>query len=64
MTPEEIIRLEKRAEYYADRADDMTFQLGAERRDHRTARKYLIGYRWLALVGWLGMVVVLTMKEI
>lgn len=53
MTPEEIIRLEKRAEYYADRADDMTFQLGAERRDHRTARKYLIGYRWSDGWEWL-----------
>lgn len=64
MKTEDIIRLEKRAEYYAGRADDMTFQLGAERRDHRTTRKYLIAYRWLSLVGWLGMVVVLTMKEI
>lgn len=39
-------------------------ELSAERRDHRTTRKYLTAYRWLALVGWLGMVVVLTMKEI
>ena len=64
MAPEEIIRLEKRADYYADRADDMTFQLGAERRDHRTTRKYLIVYRWLSLAGWLAVVVILTMKEI
>jgi hypothetical protein len=40
------------------------FELQTERRDHRTTRKYLTAYRWLALAGWLGMVVVLTMKEI
>lgn len=64
MTNEEIIRTEKRADYYADRADDLTFQLGAERREHRTTRKYLTAYRWIALIGWVAFLVVLTAKEI
>lgn len=46
------------------RVKKLDAELSAERRDHRTTRKYLTAYRWLALVGWLGMVVVLTMKEI
>lgn len=64
MNTDEIIRLEKRADYCADRADDMTFQLDAERRDHRTTRKYLTAYRWIALIGWVAFLVVLTAKEI
>lgn len=61
---ETLIRLEKRAEYYADRTEQLTFELGAERRDHRTTRKYLTAYRWIALLGWAAMLVVLTAKEI
>lgn len=64
MSNETLIRLEKRADYYADRADDLAFQLGAERRDHRTTRKYLTAYRWIALIGWAAVLVVLTAKEI
>lgn len=64
MTTEEIIRLEKRADYYAEQAYASDFKLAIEKREHSTTRKYLTAYRRLALVGWLGMVVVLTMKEI
>lgn len=64
MSNETLVRLEKRADYYADRADDLSFQLGAERREHRTTRKYLTAYRWIALVGWVAFLVVLTAKEI
>lgn len=64
MKTEDIVRLEKRADYYADRADDLTSQLTAERREHRTTRKYLTAYRWIALIGWVAFLVVLTAKEI
>lgn len=64
MTSEDIVKLEKRADYYADRGDELMFQLGAERREHRTTRKYLTAYRLLALIGWVAFLVVLTAKEI
>lgn len=44
--------IEQRATYYAEKADVLTCQLGAERRDHRTTRKYLCAYRWIACTGW------------
>ena len=40
------------------------FELQIERREHRTARKYLAIYRWIALAGWVAFLVVLTAKEI
>lgn len=64
MKNDTLIRMEKRADYYAEQAYASDFKLAVERREHRTTLKYLTAYRWLALVGWLGMVVVLTMKEI
>lgn len=34
----------------------------AEERDHRTTRRSLTAYRWLALAGWFTAVVALTMQ--
>lgn len=28
------------------------YELQAERRDHKTTRKYLSAYRWIAVIGW------------
>ena len=36
------------------------FELQMERRDHRTTRKYLTAYRWVALIGWVAFLVVMT----
>lgn len=47
-----------------NRAEHILFHLTAERRDHRTTRKYLTAYRWIALMGWVAFLVVLTAKEI
>lgn len=27
-------------------------ELTTERRDHKTTRKYLSAYRWIAVIGW------------
>ena len=42
----------------------MDYELAIERREHRTTQKYLTEYRWIALIGWVAFLVVLTAKEI
>lgn len=64
MKNEEIIRNERRADYYAEQAYASDFKLAIEKREHKTTRKYLTAYRWIALIGWVAFLVVLTAKEI
>lgn len=52
MNNDTVIRLEKRADYYAEQAYAADSKLAVERRDHRTTRKYLCAYRWIAGAGW------------
>lgn len=40
-------------DYYRREGDRLTVELGVERRQHRTTRKYLCAYRWVACTGWL-----------
>lgn len=35
-----------------NRPEQLLSQLAAERREHRTTRKYLCAYRWIACTGW------------
>lgn len=64
MNNDTIIRLEKRADYYAEQAYAADFKLAVERRDHRLTKKYLTAYRWIAITGWLGMVLVLIFRGV
>lgn len=39
-------------DFYRREGDRLTVEMGVERRDHRTSRKYLRAYRWIAAAGW------------
>lgn len=52
MNNADLIRQQKRADYYSEELFTATQKLASEKRDHGTTRKYLILYRWVALLGW------------
>lgn len=64
MNNETANTLQQRSDYYSHQMAASKQQLLTERRDHRTTRKYLTAYRWIALIGWVAFLVVLTAKEI
>lgn len=44
------------------RFENIRSLFAAERRDHRTTRKYLTAYRWIACTGWGLLIIVLLME--